>query len=911
MFHNIDKQYRPIPFWSWNEKLNVEETKKQIDMMEKTGMGGFFMHARGGLQTEYMGEEWFQNVSASIHSATAHGMNAWAYDENGWPSGFGNGLVNGFGEEYQQKYLRMETVILHAETSICTNNGLHFYYEVNPFYTDNLNAEATQMFVREIYQPYYEKYGNTLEGFFTDEPQLSRNGIPWSHGLPKAYQEAYGEDLLLRLEELFFDRGDYLRTRVQFWRLVTILFSENFLKVIYDFCDEHGLKFTGHLVEEETLASQLTCNGACMPHYEYFHIPGIDWLGRNIFDCLTSYQVSSAAQQLGKKQVLSESFALCGHNVSFDELKGIHEWHMVRGITLLCQHLEGYSLRGIRKRDYPPAMYYQQPWWDDYKHFNDMVSRIGMVLTEGTVECDTLVLHPQTSAWAACNDEAKLDLLNQKLLSVIKTLEQKHIPFHMGDEILMERHGRIEGDAIIIGNCKYKKVIVSHCKELLDNTKGLLKEFVKNGGQIVEACDLPEHNLCDKRITYTKRVAENYVAHYFVNSSREGIASAIAVEGKQLDVVTGELHSFDGEHYFEPFGSLMIIGDGSHNVEAKKNETLVQDLSGEWEVAKSGENVLTLDFCDYYFDGELQEENGYVLNIANRANCLKRKVKIHQDYKVHISTVPESLYLVCETPEVFVIQVNGKRIEKKDCGYFRDISFRKIDISPYVTVGDNTISFDCDFIQSETVYENLARAAVFESEKNKLVYDMEIEAIYLVGDFSVITDGKFETLDKYAVRYTGGFSIGAPQKYISLSHIEQQGFPFFAGSITLKKELVLSSNQCVLQYQKNGVNVIKVRINGYELSPVLWGDHIDLSNYCVAGNNLIEITLVNNLRNMLGPHHLQCGESYNVTPALFYQEECIWSGWSIDDPAFCEDYCFTALGICEKTDRITLKYNRN
>lgn len=28
-FKNIPKKYRPIPFWSWNEKLETEKTKEQ------------------------------------------------------------------------------------------------------------------------------------------------------------------------------------------------------------------------------------------------------------------------------------------------------------------------------------------------------------------------------------------------------------------------------------------------------------------------------------------------------------------------------------------------------------------------------------------------------------------------------------------------------------------------------------------------------------------------------------------------------------------------------------------------------------------------------------------------------------------------------------------------------------------
>ena len=34
-FKNIPKEYRPIPFWSWNEKLDVEETREQVRKMNE------------------------------------------------------------------------------------------------------------------------------------------------------------------------------------------------------------------------------------------------------------------------------------------------------------------------------------------------------------------------------------------------------------------------------------------------------------------------------------------------------------------------------------------------------------------------------------------------------------------------------------------------------------------------------------------------------------------------------------------------------------------------------------------------------------------------------------------------------------------------------------------------------------
>ena len=168
-YKNVQKKYRPIPFWSWNEKLDVSETKRQAEEMNRIGMGGFFMHARGGLQTEYMSDDWFDNIEAATAQAEKDGLDAWAYDENGWPSGFGSGKVNGLGIDYQQKYLRFEEGENNTDTTIANVDGVHFYYEVNPFYVDTLDGDVTQKFLDEIYQPYYDKFKNRISGFFTDE----------------------------------------------------------------------------------------------------------------------------------------------------------------------------------------------------------------------------------------------------------------------------------------------------------------------------------------------------------------------------------------------------------------------------------------------------------------------------------------------------------------------------------------------------------------------------------------------------------------------------------------------------------------------------------------------------------------------------------------------------------------------
>ena len=61
-FKNPPAKYRGAPFWAWNGVLDQEILKKQIDDFEKMGFGGFHIHSRIGLATEYLGEEFMKHV---------------------------------------------------------------------------------------------------------------------------------------------------------------------------------------------------------------------------------------------------------------------------------------------------------------------------------------------------------------------------------------------------------------------------------------------------------------------------------------------------------------------------------------------------------------------------------------------------------------------------------------------------------------------------------------------------------------------------------------------------------------------------------------------------------------------------------------------------------------------------------
>lgn len=972
MLKNPPNKYRPVPFWSWNEKLDVTETKKQIKQMSEAGLGGFFMHARGGLQTEYMSEEWFDNISASLDEGERLGMFAWGYDENGWPSGFGNGKVNSLGIKYQQKYLRCMEVVEPVNDEYTLSNVqidgkiYRCYFDVNPFYVDTLNGEVIGEFLKSTHEKYREKLKGDfkkMKGFFTDEPQASRNGVPWSFNLEKEYEKIYGEQIREHLPKLFYRIDGFEEFRFRYWQLVRDLFTDSFMGVIGKWCQENGSELTGHAVLEEEYYEHILANGCCMPSYEFMDIPGMDHLCRGMPSVQTEMQLTSAANQLGKKQILSETFAACGWNVSFEDMRKLYEHQMVHGVNLLCQHLEGYSLRGIRKRDYPASLFRHQPWWKDYKIFNDMVSRIGCLIAEGEVNFNILVLHTIESGWLVTDSREETDEYAKKLIAVMDSLEDATLHYHLGESRLIKRHGSVLNGKFNIGTQSYSVVIVPPAKCLDENTFDMLCEFKKQGGTVIFTEEIPEYLngvKCSKVIEFakecvitdSKNIADNIpescrlislqiedeserqfirttvrnfkekqmTMHYICNFSDSDNNITVNVKGKSakiFDTLSGEIKSICFENCGENLkiqtkihsnsSVIFFVYESEENMSAEpefnENTTCISDkLKGEWQILNADDNSLTLDYCDLFVNGEMIAENMPVSDVQEKLCSYRKAVNADIIFKFNIK---ELLFNTCElmieTPEIFDIYLNNNKVEKIITGYKHDVSFKTIDIYKHLKTGINELRLSCEFVQSEAVYKMLDDIKYFESVKNSLTYDMEVEAVYIKGDFGVYTENQFEIIERNAIKTNGEFYLTNAPKTVQDGALETQGYPFFAGSITLCKKVDLNSdeaNNAVICFEKMPSIVTDVSVNSMDAGKVIWKPYnIDISKYAKEGENEIKITLTGSLRNLLGPFHLEEGETHVALPFFFFHESSIW-GWGDGiNHKWVDDYSFVQNGL--------------
>ena len=969
------------PFWSWNDKLEKAELERQIELMKQNGIEGFFMHARGGLRTEYLSQDWFDMIEACLDKADKLGMQAWAYDENGWPSGFADGLVPAKGVEYQQKFLKCseysgddlpENIVACFE---CAENNfiridspkkgcMIFYMEINPYYVDVFNIDATKDFINKTHQVYYERFGErfgtSLKGFFTDEPQYG-NGMSekttWSCVFEEKFREMFGYELLDKLPCLFFEAEGYEAVRNDFYSMASKLFSTEFLKPIYDWCTEHNCKLTGHLTGEDSLDAQMrTCAGV-MPAYEYFHEPGMDWLTRGIASPAIPKQLGSVAKQLGRK-TLSETYALCGWDVSLNELKWMAQWQYLNGATSLCPHLEGYTIRGERKRDYPASLFVQLPWFHKvYEDFADYFTSLGAMLDEAREIAPLLMIHPMYSSYVLfdCDNSSDFAQYSKRFDEILYDLGDEHILHHYGDETILERHGSVNGAEIKIGLCSYTKVLLPNTINLTSNTVSVLLEFAENGGKIYGLDTLPKYengrrsDRIEKLNSYVEmlksvsELAERepevspvniksrgktcYALHtalfntpkgekllYITNNTKENISAQIELEGEYslylVDLLTEKEKKMSScvkngktcfEFDFAEYASAIIIAkkyEGDYAEISQATEYL--KLDNKFKIASCSDNAITLDKCTYRINGgEWQEELAVIL-LQAKALALREPCDVEMKFTFNIKEEFDfsTTKLCMEDPDKFRIKINGSDFDFEDCGEFVDSSIRKSNMGSYLKLGLNVINLSCRYTQSEELYYAKLTPGIHESVLNKLTYDTELESIYVIGDFGVEMAEDYTLGERKCLHGGKTFSLVAPKTEVDITDITRQNYWFFSGMMSLSQKVETQKSedtQYKIKFNRLNAPAAEIYVNGVRAGVMAFAPYeLDVTDLIKNGENEITVSMLSGNRNLLGPHHKPMGESYSVGPSTF-TDTCGWTD-NPDEPQWTDNYNFVLFG---------------
>ncbi len=95
---------------------------------------------------------------------------------------------------------------------------------------------------------------------------------------------------------------------------------------------------------------------------------------------------------LGRRRNSNEYCGAYGHNFTFEEMKWLTNWLIVRGCNLLYPHAFYYSVRGPRIDERPPDVGPNSAWWDEYRPFADSVRRLCWLNTDSRHICGLAIL---------------------------------------------------------------------------------------------------------------------------------------------------------------------------------------------------------------------------------------------------------------------------------------------------------------------------------------------------------------------------------------------------------------------------------------------------------------------------------------------------------------------------------------
>lgn len=933
---NMDpKEYTSIPFWSWNNRLEEKELIAQIHEMKKGGMRGFMIHARNGLEVEYLSEQWFHLVEICLEEARKLNMRVLIYDEHGWPSGFAGGklLKN---TENRARYLSYQVQKTYDEQAFAVfkmeNDTIRritqpeggrqeyhcIYLKSSPANTDILKPQVVKQFLDIVYEAYYqrfaERFGKELVGFFTDEPQYYRYETPYTQAAEQIWEERYGEDIRDGLLYLFIlnEKGYSYRTR--YYRLMNELYTQNYYKKLNDWCEERHCIFCGHSIEENNLCRQMWGGAAVTPTYEYETIPTIDHLGRIPSARLSARQVGSAAAQLGKKRVLTESFCGTGWDCTPGQLKLIGESQYVRGVNMTCQHLISYSLKGQGKLDYPPSFGKNNTWSGAYPAFNQYFDRLGYLLANSQEITNAVVIHPMASVYLNYIrlDERHVKELDEKMSELIELLDQSGISWHLADESILSRHGKVENGKFAVGKCEYQHVIIPYCLSLFEGTKKLLETFTEQGGKVylfagvplytegrrdtydflkiengtydlVQA--LPEIRKTEKiplqihgDIPFTCRDLGDYKLLYLLNEGA-GAGECILPDGNFAALNLEDLSLTEAENHLTlmPGKSKVLLQNYpfQDQIQRRKKSSMkrVQDITDQFHFAGSGPNGLPLDLASISKDGIWFDEPHLVYEICERLiqESYEGDLWIRQTFTM--KEICENMTLLLEKNEQNNLTLNGSSIDPEPAEF--DPLFVKCDISNVIKCGENELKYRVFWHRNDEIKTALFDPDSTESVSNCLTFENEIEPVYLFGDFKV-------NQERGVLRADGNMNI---------RDITGSGYAYFCGNMKFQAQVTGEGENAELVVNGDYM-VFHVKVNGKSIAENVFSRNVPLK--LTAGKeNMIELTLTSSMRNLFGPHHGQ--ESPECTSPDSFTMRGSWKNG--ESPLYRKKYATVPFGV--------------
>lgn len=831
----------------------------------------------------------------------------------------------------------------------------------NQTYVNTLSKEAIDKFIEITYEAYNRnisrEFGITIPAIFTDEPQFVHKQtlnyatdkmditLPWTDDLPITFAEAYqGENILNGLPELIWEKSDRQPSvlRYRYHDHVCERFTQAFVDNCGRWCREHGLKLTGHVMDEPTLESQTSALGEAMRCYRGFDLPGMDMLC-GWFEYTTAKQVQSAVRQYGREGMTSELYGVTNWDFDFRGYKLHGDWQTAMGVTIRVPHLSWVSMAGEAKRDYPSSIHYQSPWHKKYSLIEDHYARLNTALTRGKPVVNIGVIHPIESYWLHWGPKQQTETARRNIDDDFQNLTQWLLfggfDFDFICESLLPELCTDTNKRFKVGKMKYDIVLVPGCETLRSTTFEYLESFVESGGKLIFVGNVPrlENAFVSERggkLAQKARRVEFRQGEILEALKAERIIEMRDQTGALTNNLLYQLRE-DGN------GRWLFVAHGKepYNKNISNYQDLRVQMKGKWKVTlyntQNGEvedieqrvsgDVTEIRYRMYDYDSLLVRLEPLTNDKANKLSC--KKEKDTKQIEIPISNQVE--YTLSEPNALLLDQaeyaLDGEEWSLKEeilrlddiCREKLGWPSRKVHVAqPWVTeeeVIKHTLHLRFE-IEAKIEYKG-AKLAIEDAERLVIKWNEEEISNVVTGwyvDKAIKTVNLPEIkigknvleisvpfgkrtniewayiLGDFGVEIIGKNTCIVPLKEtITFGDITRQGFPFYGGNITYHIPVRTTGGNLKICSNFYSGAMQEVSLDDNVDNPIIYPPYMTEFQLVLPGEHMLNITLYGHRGNGFGPVHLCDLKERWIGPKAWRSERDQW----------CYEYMLKEIGI--------------
>ncbi len=518
---------------------------------------------------------------------------------------------------------------------------------------DYLDPEATRAFLKVTHETYRQavgdEFGNTILGFFGDEPDYSINGMPWTPKLLEEFQKQKGYDLRPYIPMFFTGKltDEAQRAKADYWDVWSGIFQNSFFGEQSAWCAKYNVEYLVHLNHEETMMALVRSEGDYFRDNRYVEVPGIDnlsqlvpaaihtpdgtWRINNNFPKIAS----SAAHLFGRPKVWTESAGGPGIDGKFQL-----DFQLVRGVTELQIRLPGG--RGPGGETASPAPQGALLAW--------YANRGGYLMAIGRPAAQVGLYHPANSMWMG-DEEA-----DRSTTKLGWQLYEHQVEWDYFDEQSLSSVATIAGGGFKnLSGQVYQAIVVPSSTVITRTGLERFRAFVKAGGKLIfvgktptlvvdktflnakdAAPDLsfaaliePAGDITPRviaalpkpdvaldspwpRLTYTHRSWRDGEMYLFFNESNQEESRTATIAGRgqaqAWDLGTGQIHTISGATaegdsvrlplVLGPYETKVVVvgplpGEAFSPEPSLVSGTTLAELGGNWELDLNGKQVTT------------------------------------------------------------------------------------------------------------------------------------------------------------------------------------------------------------------------------------------------------------------------------------------------------------------------------